>query len=141
MMWRTTRDLLHTSQTNSLDDGDCEKMATTFSQFFSDKVARIKETIRSTLRHLPLVNLLPVDAVFSGPQLLDFGAVSIKEVKILVNSMSNKSSPLDVLPTSLLKSCADVFAPIVARIANLSFTSGKFPSMFRIAQVLPLLKK
>ena len=41
------------------------------------------------------------------------------------NSMSNKSSPLDVLPTSLLKSCADVFAPVVARIANLSFTSGK----------------
>ena len=36
----------------------------------------------------------------------------------------------------ILKSCADVFAPVVARIANLSFTSGKFPSMFRIAQVL-----
>ena len=140
-MWRTTRDLLHTSQSSGLDDGDCETMATTFSQFFSDKVARIKEAIRSTLSGMPLINLPPVDAVFSGMQLLDFGAVSVKEVKSLVNSMSNKSSPLDVLPTSLLKSCVDVFAPVIARIANLSFASGKFPSMFRIAQVLPLLKK
>ena len=140
-MWRTTRDLLHSSQASGLDDGDCEKMATTFSQFFCDKVARIKETIRSTLQHMPLVNLLPVDTVYSGPQLLDFGAVSVKEGKNLMNSMSNKSSPLDVLPTSLLKSCVDVFAPVIARIANLSFASGRFPSVFRTAQVLPLLKK
>ena len=143
-MWRTTRDLLHDpndSQTSGLDDEDCEKMATTSSQFFCDMVARMKETIRSTLQHMPPVNPLPVDTVYSGPQLLDFGAVSVKEVRNLMNSMSNKSSPLDVLPTSLLKSCVDVFAPIIARIANLSFASGRFPSVFRTAQVLPLLKK
>ena len=71
--------------------------------------------------------------------LVDFGAVSVKEVKKLMNSMSNKSSPLDVLPTSLLKSCVDVFAPVIARMANLSFASGRFPSVFRTAQVQPLL--
>jgi hypothetical protein len=55
--------------------------------------------------------------------------------------MPCKSSPLDVLPTTLLKSCAHVFAPIIARLANLSFQTGRFPSRYKRAQVLPLLKK
>jgi len=55
--------------------------------------------------------------------------------------MLSKSSPLDVLPCSLQKSCTDVFAPAIARLANLSFESGTFPSHYKRAQVLPLLKK
>ena len=140
-MWRTTRDLLHTSSTGGLDDGDCAEMTTAFSQFFLNKVARINETIRSTHCQMPLINLLPDNIVHFGPQLMDFGSVSVKEVRILIGSMSSKSSPLDVLPTSLVKSCIDVFAPVVARLANLSFASGKFSTVFRMAQVLPLLKK
>ena len=109
-MWRTTRDLLHSSPTGSLDDGDCDKMATTFSQFFSDKVEQIKESIRSALSRVPLIGPPLVDVVYSGPHLTNFGEVSVKEVKNQINSMSNKSSPLDVLPTSLLRSCVEVFA-------------------------------
>ena len=101
----------------------------------------IKESIRSALSRVPLIGPPLVDVVYSGPHLTIFGEVSVKEVKSLINSMSIKSSPLDVLPTSLLKSCVDVFAPVIARLANLSFTSGKFTSVFRMAQVLPLLKK
>jgi len=55
--------------------------------------------------------------------------------------MPPKSSPLDVLPCTLLKSCADVFAPVIATLADLSLQSGKFPSCYKKAQVLPLLKK
>jgi len=54
--------------------------------------------------------------------------------------MPSKSSPLDILPCTLLKSCADVFAPVMATLANLSLQSGKFPSCYKKAQVLPLLK-
>ena len=55
--------------------------------------------------------------------------------------MPSKSSPLDYLPTTLLKSCSDVFAPIVCTLANLSFSEGRFPTSFKLAQILPLLKK
>ena len=48
---------------------------------------------------------------------------------------------MDAFPTSLLKSCADVFTPILVRLCNLSFTSGKFPAAYRSASVTPLLKK
>ena len=40
-----------------------------------------------------------------------------------------------------LKCYADVFAPVIARLANLSLQAGKFPARYKTAQVLPLLKK
>jgi Reverse transcriptase (RNA-dependent DNA polymerase) len=52
-----------------------------------------------------------------------------------------KSSPRDILPTTLLKQCAAVFTPIIAHLANISFEDGVFPSVFKVALVLPLLKK
>jgi len=55
--------------------------------------------------------------------------------------MPSKSSALDILPCLLLRSCADVFAPAIARLANLSFESGTFLSHYKGAQVLLLLKK
>ena len=66
--------------------------------------------------------------------------MTIEEVHKLLSPMANKSSPLDVLPCSLLKSCADVFAPAIGRLANLSMQTGKFPVSYKRAQVLPMLK-
>ena len=42
---------------------------------------------------------------------------------------------------TLLKSYAEVFAPVVATLASLSLQSGKFPSCCKKAQMLPLLNK
>ena len=55
--------------------------------------------------------------------------------------MSNKSSQLDYIPTSLVKSCADTFSIIISHLANLSFTQATFPSKFKLALISPLLKK
>jgi len=52
-----------------------------------------------------------------------------------------KSSPLDLLPSSLLHQSTGVFAPVLAHMANLSFSECCFPPAFKTAQVLPLLKK
>ena len=56
-----------------------------------------------------------------GPALSSFLPVTDNEVRRLLSKMPSKSSPLNVLPCSLLKSCADVFAPVITRLANLSF--------------------
>jgi len=51
-----------------------------------------------------------------GPQLSSFEPVTAEEVRKLLSSMLSKSSPLDVLPCSLLKSLhAHVFTPAIAR--------------------------
>ena len=59
----------------------------------------------------------------------------------LLSKLPNKSSPVDYIPASILKSCSGVFAPVIANLANLSFSEGCFPSRFKIAEVRPLLKK
>ena len=56
-------------------------------------------------------------------------------------AMPAKSSPMDFVPSSMLKSCSYLLSPTIARIANLSFTEGVFPKTFKAAQVQPLLKK
>ena len=63
------------------------------------------------------------------------------EVKKLSSGIPGKSCPLDFIPTSLIKSCSDVFSELISRLANLSFTEGCFPAMFKQAFVTPLLKK
>jgi hypothetical protein len=55
--------------------------------------------------------------------------------------MSFKSSPLDFIPTSLLKACCNTFCVFIANLANLSFQSGTFPSPFKTAQITPIVKR
>ena len=92
--------------------------------------------------------------VHSGPILNSFGSVSDDEVLQLINKMPSKSSPRDIFPVSLLKHSprdifpisllkrsADVFAPVVARIANLSLSEGCFPRCFKMTQVSNVTQK
>ena len=44
-------------------------------------------------------------------------------------------------PTSVINSCVDVFAPLIAYFAKLSIYEGKFPSSYGTAPVTPVLKK
>ena len=41
----------------------------------------------------------------------------------------------------ILKACSDVFAPMITKLANLSFVEGRFSGQFKLAQITPLLKK
>ena len=66
------------------------------------------------------------DNVHSGPTLSDLNPPSVDEVKKMLDSIPAKSSNMDAIPTSLLKSCSDVFAPLIARLAAMSFRDGAF---------------
>jgi len=55
--------------------------------------------------------------------------------------MKPKSSVVDYIPTSLLKSCSNVFSELICNLANLSFAEGIFPNSFKLANVTPRLKK
>ncbi len=63
------------------------------------------------------------------------------DVKKLIMKSPTKSCSLDPIPTDLLKQCLDVLLPIIVDIINLSLSSGGFPAIFKLALVIPLLKK
>ena len=78
----------------------------------------------------------------SGSVLFDtIPQVSVEEVHRILTNITCKSSPLDYIPTSLIKSCPSVFSDPIARLANLSFAEGCFPATFKHGIVAPLLKK
>ena len=117
----------------------CDPLAAGFSQFFVDKLARIRQSIAASLQQSGR-------SVFTARQhtgltLSLLAPTSAPEVLKLLTSRPVKSSPVDVLPSVLLRSCAAVFAPIITHMANLSFVGCRFPAVFKTAQVLPLLKK
>lgn len=61
------------------------------------------------------------------------------EVAKLLAALPSKSSSVDYIPASLLKSCT-VFAELISKLTNQSCAEGHFPGRFKFASVTPLLK-
>jgi len=76
----------------------------------------------------------------NGSVLNKLDPVTADEAHKLLSSSLPKSSNMDIIPTSLVLRCQSVFSEIIARLANLSFSEGRFPGKFKQASVTPLLK-
>ena len=73
--------------------------------------------------------------------LSSFREVTDDEIRKIVLSSKTTSCALDPIPTKLLKECLDFLLPVITKIANASLQSGVFPSEWKSALVVPLLKK
>jgi hypothetical protein len=62
-------------------------------------------------------------------------------VRKIIAKLPNKTSPLDPIPTWLLKTCIDSLLPVITSIINNSFRLGSFPRVLRQAVITPLIKK
>lgn len=67
--------------------------------------------------------------------------VTEAEVQKLLSERVLKPSPLDFVPVQLLKLHKDLFSVCLARLANLSFSEGVFPELFRTGRITPIIKK
>src|SRR5258706_117096 len=105
-MWYTTRHLRHSTSPSVLSIADCAKLSTAFSQYFMKKITDIRNSINSVLCTTTThsTQARPVDTLdrtFTGLPLSMFQTVTVAKVTKLVNSMPEKSSPLDFLFISL----------------------------------------
>ena len=76
----------------------------------------------------------------NNPYFKCFVEMSHHDAYLIIKSLPLKTSPLDILPTFLLKRFSTIRCPIIAKLANLSFSQAVFPSNFKTAQVNPFLK-
>src|SRR2546426_2608170 len=109
----------------------CEK----FSAFFHEKISKAKAKIsvlRAQLTSTPPT--LPSGTSNSAPLLDILDKTTEYEVSKLIAKLSNKTSPLDYIHTSVLKSCSVVLTPLIVHLGNLSFEEGRFPDQFKTAQ-------
>ena len=139
--WRIANELLHKNEKHgaAVSDADYQKQCNTFSDFFVEKLRLIAKTIAD---RLAVSDITPTAVATAPPVVMNnFDNVTVDEVIGVIKNIPLKMSPVDFVPTFLLKQCSDVFATLICRLANLSFSEGVFPDIFKVGQVTPLLKK
>ena len=104
-----------------LSDTDCRSLLTEFGRLFSEKVERIRNSIDASLRLATRFNFTPRQ--HAGPALTVFSPMPVDEFHEVPKTMRIKSSDLDLLPSPLLRQSIGVFAPVLARMANILFES------------------
>ena len=71
----------------------------------------------------------------------EFKSLTCDDVRELITSAPAKSSPLDPIPTFVIKECIDELLPILTAMINMSLQSGSFSDSWKEALIFPLLKK
>lgn len=136
-LYRVLNDMMGKRKDNPLPK-HCSKidLANSFGQYFKNKIDKIRESFTDSGDAYEFDTSEGLDSSFSC-----FDGLSLQEVKNMISVSSSKTSPLDPIPTSLIKQCSDELAPIISKIINSSLSSSHFPSAFKEAIVTPLLKK
>ena len=115
------------------------KLAVIMNNFFVDKIAKIRgELPRQTGDPLDTLQNIMKDktAVFS------MKSVHPDTVKKVILSLKNsKSCGVDNIDTFIIKLMVNEILPAVTHIVNLSIQQSAFPSLYKIAKIIPLLKK
>ena len=135
--WSEIRNILHLTTNRQIRS---TRLSNGLATFFVEKLRRVKVAISSRLGN-SFEDPLRLNVGHATQMFTNITPLSTDEIYKLIHSMPVMSSPLNKIPTSVIKSCADVFAPLIARLVTLSFRAGNFPVENRHALVTPLLKK
>ena len=107
--------------------------------YFIEKVRLLRNSINA-IDHDPLYKLR--DSMKDRNCSLLFKAVHPKEVKKIICKLRNSNSTgVDDIDTKTIKLIATDVLPALTHIINLSIAQSEFPSIWKLAKVIPLLKK
>jgi hypothetical protein len=73
--------------------------------------------------------------------LCEFSPTTVSEMLSTIGRLPDKSSAADPIPTSVLKDCVDVLAPLIAHLFNITVATGQFPAAYKTAYLTPIIKK
>ena len=103
--------------------------------FFVDKVKQVKAKVEHSLLGTPSDNRLTEPALIKPQRSLkSFACVTASEVERLIKSAPMKTSSVDQLPISVVKSCSAEFSAIIATTKT-SCKAGRFPSAWKAGLV------
>lgn len=67
--------------------------------------------------------------------------VTVAEITLLISALKVGKSPgVDNISAAVIKNCAGIIAPVLAKILNDSFESGCYPVGLKTARVIPIFK-
>ena len=126
-------DKLYPSCTSASD------LANNFANFFTEKIATIKEQIVSRVTFSPTVILF--DTPKLDCELTTLSLTMVKELSEIIGKTASKSCCLDPLPSRLLVPHLNDVLPVICKMVNLSPETGSLPPSLKEAVLSPLLKK
>jgi len=109
--WRIVNELLHSKDSDKTrTDDENRRLCSTFAHYFVDKIVKLRDSVSDTLCTLSVS--VPSDLSFPshrGSVLDILSPVTSDEVGRVLASSPAKSSTMDIIPTSLVLRCKDVF--------------------------------
>ena len=93
-------------------------------------------------KSIPKINHISSEKYLKNRNQFDFVIthISSEDVLNLIQSLPNKGTGPVSIPLKMLKDVADIIVVPLCHIINISFTTGIFPNLLKIAKVLPLHK-
>ena len=111
-------------------------VANSFNSYFSSVADKIRSKIPESDKHFSSFLKQPnLNSIFLSP------ATSEEVCKLIYAMPSSKSSGPFSIPTKILKLVATEISFPLADLVNLSFSTGKFPSLLKLSKVIPVFKK
>ena len=132
LLWQSIDEISGRSS-SKIKDQSCLS-ASDLSASFEEKIRRIK----SSTDNAPDPTFTPAP---TGCSFQAFTPLTSDQISQLIQAAPNKSCDLDPLPTKLLKECADLLSPYIAKLFNLSLEKATVPRHFKTAHITPLVKK
>ena len=113
-------------------------LATTMNKFFLEKVKKLREGIPPSDKD-PLAWMQ--ESMATRNCSFSFKPVSVQEIsKIVAGLRCSKATGVDYISVGNLKLIAKEISPCLAHITNISVATNSFPSSYKHAKVVPLLK-
>ena len=134
-LFRILNSLLGRSSASKLPSSDPETAAQGLSEFFIEKIIRI----RCSISQRPLAPTLAAPHLSSV--LSTLAPITSATLTKLIASAPSKHCELDPIPTHLLKLVVHELTPLILQVVNTSLQTGTFPDEFKTAIVSPRLKK
>ena len=113
---------------------DKKQLANDFNNFFVEKIDKIRSNFSNS------GNFAQYD-INTSSSIEDFTELTEDEVAKFVAKSPSKTSPLDPLPTDLMKKCLPALLPSLTKIVNSSLQCGCMPETLKEAVITPILKK
>ena len=90
----------------------------------------------SSVPSLPTTDITCLKEQFTG-----FRTLAQEQMRMLISKAAGKSCQPDPIPTPIVLKLLDVLLPVITKLINLSFDTGRFAEAWKEALVLLSLKK
>ena len=132
-LYREISSLLDLNKENQFPEKSDDQLAEGFSNFFMEKIEKIREELATHRRFTPQDQ--------SITQFTFFNPIGEEIISKLVKNAKPTTCPLDPLPTAYIHKYNHIIVPVITDIINSSLTTGSVYKEWKSSIIKPLLKK